>query len=210
MCWWWLLLLFINYRATLKLIYYARAVVVVVVIAAGKLNVDADCNFFSIYFWLAFANFRRVHFLLKLHAIEHFVLVNCACCMRRMRYMCEQLPRIHCPYAQLCRKTQNSLAQQANILPVPGTVTVTEPAPYPLSLCIKCWNFSSICFFRADKNVGYFSCCCCCCCSRENCAICLQVEGCFSCAHKCCVFVLRQPSSKSNISLCVLTHLKRE
>lgn len=155
MCWWWLLLLFINYRATLKLIYYARAVVVVVVvIEAGKLNVDADRNFFSFYFWLAFANFRRVHFLLKLHAIEHFVLVNCACCMRRMRYMCEQLPRIHCPYAQLCRKTQNSLAQQANILPVPGTVTA--PPPHPLSLCIKCWNFSSICFFSSRQKCWLF------------------------------------------------------
>lgn len=143
-------------------------------------------------------------------------MVNCACCMRRMRYLCAYSPRMHCTYAQLCRKTQNSLAQQANILPVPGTGIVTDPASFPrpftsLSSCIKCWNFSSICFFRADKNVGYFSCCCCCCCcSRENCAICLQVEGCFSCAHKRCVFVLRQPSSKSNRSLCVLTHLKRE
>lgn len=119
--------------------------------------------FFSIYFWLVFffANFRRIHFLLKLHAIEHFVMVNCACCMRRMRYLCAYSPRMHCTYAQLCRKTQNSLAQQANILPVPGTGIVTDPDSFPrpftsLSSCIKCWNFSSICFFLSRQKCWLF------------------------------------------------------
>lgn len=113
--------------------------------------------FFSLYFWLVFANFRRVHFLLKLHAIEHFVLVNCACCMRRMRYMCEQSPCMHCTYAQLCRKTQNSLAQQANILPVPGTGTVTNPAPLPSFLMHQMLEFFVyMFFFEPTKMLAIF------------------------------------------------------
>lgn len=53
---------------------------------------------------------------------------------------------MHCTYAQLCRKTQNSLAQQANILPVQGTGTVTEPAPFPRPFTL----------FPLASNVGIF------------------------------------------------------
>lgn len=141
-------------------------------------------------------------------------MVNCACCMRRMRYLCA-------PYAlhirTVVQKNTKFIGSTSKYFASTRHRHSHRPRliPPPLYLSFLLHQmlefFVYMFFFRADKNVGYFSCCCCCCCcSRENCAICLQVEGCFSCAHKRCVFVLRQPSSKSERSLCVLTYLKRE
>lgn len=86
----------------------------------------------SHYFWQVFGIFFVPFFLFfscwyfsyffdvfygKAACIEHFVLVNCACCTRRMRYMRARTPRMHCTYAQLCsgKPRKFTLAQQANI-----------------------------------------------------------------------------------------------
>lgn len=58
---------------------------------------------FFVFFLLVFFVFFDV-FYGKAACIEHFVLVNCACCTRRMRYMRARTPRMHCTYAQLCSR----------------------------------------------------------------------------------------------------------